>query len=121
MTFAKRRGSAAAAVDQFPKSKTVLFDDENTQQQEFLNGNATAVTVATPTQALLEEKYPGCRPGDRTAHRADQRRHRPAQGDPASLAVINAWIEKRTADGWLKERFDYWFKGRAWANQVAAN
>lgn len=121
VTFAKRRGSAAAAVDLFPKAKTVLFDDENTQQQEFLNGNATALTVATPTQALLEEKYPDVVRVIEPATEQTNEGIALRKNDPTSLAAINAWIEKRTADGWLQERFDYWFKGRAWADQAAAN
>lgn len=121
VTFAKRRGSAAAAVDLFPLSTTVLFDDENTQQQEFFNGNVTALTVATPTQALLEEQYPDIVRVIEPATEQTNEGIAIRKDDPTSLAALNAWIQKRTDDGWLQERFDYWFKGREWADQAAAS
>lgn len=121
VTFAKRRGSAAAAVDLFPLSETVLFDDENTQQQEFLNGNVTAITVATPSQALLAEEHPDVVRVIEPATEQTNEGIALRKNDPDSQAALNEWIEKRTADGWLQGRFDYWFKGREWADQVAAN
>lgn len=121
VTFAKRRGSAAAAVDLFPLAKTVLFDDENTQQQEFFNGNVTALTVATPTQALLAEQYPDIVRVVEPATEQTNEGIAIRKDDPTSLVALNEWIQKRTNDGWLQGRFDYWFKGRSWADQVAPN
>ena len=43
------------------------------------------------------------------------------KGDPDSLNFLNNWIDLRTRDGWLKSRHEFWFKGRDWADQVAAN
>lgn len=121
VTFAKRRGSAAAAEDIFPLAKTLLFDDENTQQQEFLNGNVTAVTVSTPTQALLAEQHPDIvriiEPSTEQTNEAFAIR----KNDPKTQEAFNGWIKKHTDDGWLQQRFDYWFKGREWASQASTN
>lgn len=118
--FAKRRGAAASAIDQFPKAQTHFFDDENTQQQELLNGNATALTVSTPTQALLEEEHPDVVRVIEPAIEQTNEAFAIRKGDPETLAAFNGWIKKRTDDGWLIERFNYWFKGRDWKDQVAA-
>ena len=32
------------------------------------------------------------------------------KNDPETLAAFNEWIEARTDDGWLVERYDYWFR-----------
>ena len=40
------------------------------------------------------------------------------KGDPDALNFFNNWIAVRTANGWLKERNDYWFKGNDWEDQV---
>lgn len=121
VTFAKRRGSASAAKDVFPLSKTLLFDDENTQQQEFLNGNVTAITVSTPTQALLEELHPDLVRVIEPATGQTDEAFALRKNDPETVKAFNAWIKQRTDDGWLQERFNYWFKGREWADQVSTN
>lgn len=121
VTIAKRRGSASAAKDFFPLAKTLLFDDENTQQQEFLNGNVTALTVSTPTQALLEEEHPDIVRVIEPATEQTDEAFAIRKNDPKTLEAFNTWIQKRTDDGWLQERFDYWFKGRKWADQAQTN
>jgi len=120
VTFANRRGASASSAKYFPKSQSLSFDDENTQEQEFLNGNVTALTVSTPTQALLAEDHPDIvriiEPPIAQTNEAFALR----KGDPDSLAAFNDWIKKHTDDGWLQQRFDYWFKGRSWKDQVAS-
>lgn len=117
-----RRGASAtfAADAQFPKAQRLLFDDENSQQQELLNGKVVGITVSTPTQALLVEQYPDTlsilEPPIAQTNEAFAVR----KGDADTLAYFNAWISARSADGWLQSRFDYWFKGRKWADQLEA-
>jgi polar amino acid transport system substrate-binding protein len=41
------------------------------------------------------------------------------RGDLEFLAYLNAWVQARTYDGWLKERADAWFVDLGWAEQVA--
>jgi polar amino acid transport system substrate-binding protein len=36
------------------------------------------------------------------------------QGDADFLAFLNAWIESREADGWLRSTHEYWFDGLKW-------
>ena len=118
VTFAARRGSSASPNDWFPKAKVLFFDDENTQQQELLNGNVTALSAATPSPALLIEEHGDILKIIEPALQKTDEAFAIRQGDPETLAAFNDWIKKRTDDGWLTERFDYWFKGRAWKDQV---
>jgi polar amino acid transport system substrate-binding protein len=41
------------------------------------------------------------------------------KGDPDFLNFVNNWIYLRQQDGWLKERHDYWFETRDWADRAA--
>jgi polar amino acid transport system substrate-binding protein len=120
VTFANRRGASASSAKYFPNSQSLSFDDENTQEQEFLNGNVTALTVSTPTQALLAEDHPDIvriiEPPVTQTNEAFALR----KDDPDSIAAFNQWIKTHTDDGWLQQRFDYWFKGRLWKDQVAS-
>jgi len=115
---AQRRGATSPLEGLFPKAQKLLFDDENSQQQELLDGKVTAVTVSTPTPALLLEQYPDTiriiEPAVRQTNEAFALR----KGDADSLAYFDAWIGVHTADGWLQSRYDYWFKTRKWASQV---
>lgn len=119
VTFAARRGSSASPSAFFPKAQVLFFDDENTQQQELLNGNVTAITTATPTPALLAEENPDVVLIIEPAVEQTDEAFAIRKEDPETLAAFNEWIKARTDDGWLQERFDYWFKGRDWKDQVA--
>ncbi len=119
VTFAARRGSSASPNDFFPKAQVLFFDDENTQQQEFLNGNVTAISVATPSQALIQEEHPDIVLILEPSIQHTDEAFAIHKGDPETLAAFNDWIKKQTDSGWLQERFDYWFKGREWKDQVA--
>lgn len=121
VTFAKRRGAASSANNTFPDAQTLLFDDENTQQQEFPNGNVTAITVSTSTQALLAEEHPDVVQINEPSIEHTGEAFAIRKGDQATLDAFNAWIKTNTDNGWLQQKFDYWFKGREWKNQVASN
>ena len=43
------------------------------------------------------------------------------QGDFNLLNFLNNWIQVRTEDGWLNERYQYWFKTTDWKNLVNEN
>jgi polar amino acid transport system substrate-binding protein len=43
------------------------------------------------------------------------------EGDLDTLNFFNSWIEANEADGWLKQRRQYWFQTREWADQVATD
>jgi ABC-type amino acid transport substrate-binding protein len=40
------------------------------------------------------------------------------KGEPSTKAAINEWIAARKADGFLAERFHYWFEQRSWLSSV---
>ncbi|MDW1810367.1 amino acid ABC transporter substrate-binding protein, partial [Vibrio sp. Vb2362] len=40
-------------------------------------------------------------------------------GEEDKKAFFNKWIEARTQDGWLKQRYEYWFSTLDWQDQVA--
>ena len=41
------------------------------------------------------------------------------KGDPDALNFFSNWIRVNTTSGWLPERYDYWFQGRAnWIDEV---
>ncbi len=43
------------------------------------------------------------------------------KGDLDTLNFFNSWITANTADGWLPQRWQYWFETREWADQVATD
>ena len=40
------------------------------------------------------------------------------KGDPDALNFFSNWILVNTANGWLKDRHDYWFTTRDWDDLV---
>ena len=120
ITFASRRGALSPAIipQMFPKAKQIQFDDENTQNQELINGNVTASLLSTPTPALLIERYPDT---VRIIEKSVQTSYDGIgvrKGDPDTLAYLNSWITVRQADGWLEQRHSFWFEHRTWADQI---
>lgn len=123
VTIANRRGATTAALAQkvWPKATHLLFDEEGQSLQELLNGKAHAVLASVPTPALWLEKYPDVLAvPDIPALEKTVEAFALRKGDPDALNFFNNWILVHTVDGWLPERHDYWFKGRAWADQVPA-
>lgn len=117
-----RRGAtpATAAKRLLPKATLRQFDEDALALQEVLNGKAHAFITSTPTPAFEALKHPDTlflpipEPFVQGAEGFALRK-----GDPDALNFFNNWILLRQQDGWLKERHDYWFKTRDWANQVS--
>lgn len=121
VTFAARRGATPATViaQLFPDATLLLFDEDGAATQEVLNGNAHATMAAEPTPSIEARRYPETlsvpfnqsflATGEAFALR---------KGDIDALNFFNNWISVNTANGWLKERNDYWFKGNDWEDQV---
>lgn len=120
--IAARRGAFTVQVarETFPKAKILQFDDDAQAFQEVLNGNAHAVIASSP------------KPEHETIKHADKLfipfTERLAKGNEAfavrlgeedKKALFDQWIEARTQDGWLNERYEYWFSTLDWQNQVA--
>lgn len=116
-----RRGATPATVAKrlMPKATLRQFDEDALALQEVLNGKAHAFVTSTPTPAFEALKHPDTlflpmpEPFMQGAEGFALRK-----GDPDALNFFNNWILLRQQDGWLKERHDYWFKTRDWANQV---
>ena len=117
ITVAARRGTNAATVVQqmLPLATLRQFDDDAQALQEVLNGNAAAWFTSTPKPAFAvldnpDALYlPVAKPvvGQRDAMAL-------RKGDTKSVAALNEWIAARKADGFLAERFSYWFEKRDW-------
>jgi polar amino acid transport system substrate-binding protein len=123
VTLVARRGSSAAATAQrfFPKATLRQFDDDAQSILEVVNGRAHALvaTVPRPAFAVLDNPDTLFLPfPDPIVKQADAMAVR--KGDPDSLNFLNNWIMLKTLDGWLEERQAYWFKGRDWRDQQAA-
>ena len=120
--LAVRRGavSVQAAKTHFPKAKLLQFDDEAQAFQEVLNGNAHGVIASTPKpeqEAIMfaDTLY---LPFDYSLSQGDEA-FAVRLGEHEKQAFFNAWIEKRSADGWLQKRYNYWFTTLDWQDQIA--
>jgi len=122
VTFAARRGGTPATTiaQLFPEATLLLFDEDGAATQEVLNGNAHANMQAEPTPSIEARRYPDILsvPFDQT-FLATGEGFAVRKGDMDALNFFNNWIAMRQANGWLKERNDYWFKGNDWEDQVA--
>ncbi len=82
---------------------------------EFLAGEIDALITRSTFYPCLVQKYP-----DEVFVAFEFLEHnRPIgfavrKNDVETLNTFNTWIEKVEADGWLKERADYWFKTKNW-------
>ena len=120
--IAARRGAFTVQVarETFPKAKVLQFDDDAQAFQEVLTGNAHAVIASSP------------KPEHETIKNADTLfipfEERLSKGNEAfavrlgetdKAEFFNEWIKARTEDGWLKERYEYWFSTLDWQDQIA--
>lgn len=121
VTFTCRRGALPCRwlESNFPKATIRQFDDSAVQLQEVMNGSAHATIGSEPlaTFAALQNPDKIVKPHEgylATAVEGFALR----KGDPDAVIFLNAWIAASRESGWLKERHDYWFRSRAWADQV---
>lgn len=122
VTFTCKRGIMACQEVQkrFPKATLRQFDDTATAFQEVINGNADAsvssepaptfYTLRNPDQLFQPTKEYLLSGSEGMALR---------KGDADTIKTLNTWIAAQTESGWLKERHDYWFRTRDWADKVA--
>ena len=122
ITIATRRAStgATATAEHFPKAKLIYFDDDTLGFQEAANGNVDGVS-STPPKAAFEIEKRGDKLWVVSPELMSPTREAFAlrKGDPDGLNFFNNWIQENHANGWLKERHDYWFTTRDWAGLVA--
>lgn len=122
-TVVARRGTNVVSVVQarLPKATLRQFDDDAQALQELLNGNAMAWFTSTPKPAFaaVDNAAALYLPVEKAIEpQRDAMAIR--KGDPAGIAALNVWIAARKADGFLADRFHYWFEGRSWLAQTQA-
>lgn len=122
--IAGRRGSSNVGLIRkfFPKAQMNLFDDDPTVLQEMLNGRAHINLNDTPKPANWELDHPTVlfRPMGNEQIFSYLAGFAVRKGDPDFLFYLNNWIRQHDNDGFLTERFDYWFNGRPWKDMMPA-
>lgn len=111
--------AAVAAKKYMPNAKLRMFDTEPQLYQELRNGNVHAVVASAPRPAFEAIEY------SETLFLPLKENFTMEpigfalrKGDPDALAFFNSWINKVEKEGWIKERHNYWFGTKDWADQV---
>jgi polar amino acid transport system substrate-binding protein len=121
-TIVARIGTtAAAAAKKFlPKAKLNLFDDEGQALQEVLNKRAAAMVSSQPFPEFQTIKYQEklYLPLDGKTFTKEPIGFAIRKGDVDFLNFLNNWIRVKNADGWLQERYDFWFTTQDWKSRV---
>ncbi|EGU46394.1 ABC amino acid transporter periplasmic ligand binding protein [Vibrio ichthyoenteri ATCC 700023] len=120
--IAARRGAYTVQIarETFPKAKILQFDDDSQAFQEVLNGNAHAVIASSP-----KPEHEAIKHANKLFIPFDERLSQGNEafavrlGEDDKQAFFDQWIEQRTQDGWLKERYEYWFSTLDWQDQIA--
>ena len=113
--------TAAAAAKRFlPKAQLRLFDDEGQALQEVLNNRAAAMVSSQPFPEFQSLAYPGklYLPLAGETFTKEPIGFAIRKGDPDFLNYLNNWILVRQSDGWLQERYTYWFTTQDWKSRV---
>lgn len=116
-TIVVRRGTNAAVVgpQKLPAATFRQFDDDAQALQELLNGRAQALLSSAPKPYFFALDNPDALylpVPEVLAEQQDAMAVR--KGDTKTAAVLNDWIAARKADGFLLDRYSYWFKSRTW-------
>jgi len=109
----------AAAMKRMPNAKLRRFQDEAQAYQELRNGNVHAVVGSAPKPAYEAAAYPETLylPLEGTFTK-EPIGFAVRKGDPDTLAYFNSWINLKWESGWLKERYNYWFRTKDWEDLV---
>ncbi|MEE4252655.1 MAG: transporter substrate-binding domain-containing protein [Desulfuromusa sp.] len=112
--------AASAAKKYFPEAKLRLFDDEGQALQEVLNQRAAAMVSSQPFPEFQALKYSEklFLPLAGKTFTKEPIGFAIQKGDVDFLNFLNNWIRVKNADGWLQDRYDYWFTTQDWKSQV---
>ena len=120
--IAARRGAFTVQVarETFPKAKILQFDDDAQAFQEVLNGNAYAVIASSPKpeHEVIKHHDVLFLPFSERLSKGNEA-FAVRLGEDDKKAFFDNWIKERTEDGWLSERYEYWFSTLDWQNQIA--
>ncbi len=124
VTIAALRGSSSipALRRTFPEATIRLFDSDAEVLRTLVAGEVHAGTAFSTTRRTWVAAYPETLHLPFTEPLAEY----PAamavrKGDLDTLNFFNSWITANTANGWLPQRWQYWFETREWADQVATD
>lgn len=119
--IAARLGSTAVAATKkfMPRAQLRMFDDESQAYQELVNGRVHATVGSAPMPAFQALKYPDklFLPLKETFTR-EPIGFAIRKGDFDTLNYLNNWIRVTEAEGWFRERKQYWFETREWEDQL---
>jgi len=121
VTIAARTGTTAAKAAEklFPEAELALFDQEPLALQELMNKRAHAWVSMAPKPAFEAARQPDKLfiPVSGTIT-FEPNGFALRKGDPDAVNFFNAWITVVKAEGWIDERFHYWFETRDWQDQI---
>lgn len=116
-----RTGTTAqkALEEHFPKAQKRLFDKEPQALQELLAGRAHAFLSMAPLPAQQAAEHPETlfMPFERNLTN-EPNGIAMRKGDPDLLNYVNSWIEQVRGEGWIQERYHYWFLTADWKDRV---
>ena len=112
--------AATAAKKYLPNATLRLFDDEGQAIQEVLNNRAAAMVASQPFPEFRTLKYADklFLPLAGKTFTKEPIGFAIQKGDIDFLNFLNNWIRVKNSDGWLQERYDYWFTTQNWKSQV---
>lgn len=117
-----RIGTTAAMVAKkmLPNAEIRLFDDEGQALQEVLNGQADALVASQPFPEFQVLKYPDkiYLPLSGATFTREPIGFAIRKGDADFLNYLDNWIRVKNADGWLMERYRYWFTTDDWKAEI---
>ncbi|PLY03790.1 MAG: amino acid ABC transporter substrate-binding protein [Desulfuromonas sp.] len=121
-TIVARIGTTAAmaAKKYLPKAELRLFDDEGQALQEILNNRADALVASQPFPEFQVIKYAGkiYLPLKGETFTREPIGFAIRKGDVDFLNFLNNWILVNDANGWLQQRYRYWFTTNDWKGLV---
>ncbi len=124
VTIATRRGASSIPPIEnvFPEATLLLFDTDNAVLQAVVAGEAHAAAAFGTTRNTWVAAHPTTlyRPSEEP-FASEVGGIAVRKGDLDTLNFFNSWIEVNTANGWLAQRYQYWFETRKWADQVATD
>jgi polar amino acid transport system substrate-binding protein len=108
--------SVAAAKKHMPKAVLRMFDDEAQALQEVLNGRAHAMVASAPfpEQQAIRNADKLYLPLKGETFTKEPIGFALRKGDHDFLNFLNNWVLVAESEGWLAERYDYWFKTMDW-------